>query len=127
MNNNKQETNWFGILFLLLFGAVFVGIAIDTSHKKKVEEELGKEIYEYVILEKYEPIGSNFHLIGGRTSETEYHIVFKSRCTNRPDNKYKSNWETHDEEVDYLTYRYYEKGKTYKFYETSRYFIPKQR
>lgn len=125
--NNKQETNWGGIICMLLLGALFIVFAIDAKHNKQIEEEYGKEIYEFVILEKREPIGSNFHLIGGRSSETEYHIVFRTRCTNRPNNENKSKWETHDEEVDYLTYRYYEVGKTYKFYTTTGYFIPKQR
>lgn len=32
--------------------------------------------YRIEVVDKYHNIGSNWHLIGGRASETEYHIIY---------------------------------------------------
>jgi hypothetical protein len=125
-NNNSETSSAGGIIVLVLFVVICIALAWDADKKKDLEKQHGKETWEFIIEEKYEPIGSNFHLIGGRSSETEYHIVFKSRCVNRPDDSRKSEWQRHDEEVNYLTYRYYQTGKSYKFYQSSGGFIPRQ-
>jgi hypothetical protein len=126
MSNNSETNPASAILVIILFVGVCIAIVWDTSNKKELEKQYGKELWEFVIEEKYEPIGSNFHLIGGRSTETEYHIVFRSRCVNRPNDSIMSVWKRHDQEVDYLTYRYYQQGKSYKFYECCSSIIPRQ-
>lgn len=91
---------------------IIVCIAACTSERRD-SKKYGDKKYEFVIEDKYETLGSNWHLVGGRATETEYHIVYKTRLTNRPDDKVSSQWMIQDKEVSYLTYKRYTIGQRF--------------
>lgn len=119
-SDNNDETMKVVFAFIGIFIGLVFGVAACVHDTNEIKKH-GKQMYEYVIIEKYDNIGSSWHLIGGRASETEYHIVYKMRCINRPDDEHISAWKTYDDDVNYLTYRHYETGKTYK---SERAFLP---
>lgn len=82
--------------------AILLTCAIDSCNKS---HPIKYDTYEILILDKYDDIGSTYYLIGGRTSETEYHICYKSR------NKTKNEkWKEITRTVDGTTYRKYNVG-----------------
>lgn len=114
MEKNQQNDRFrlfYGIVSTVII-AVFIFYAISVERKEN--REYGEKNYEFRIVDKYETLGSSYHLIGGRATETEYHIVYEMKCTNRPDDEFWSNWHEYDDEVNYKKYRKYEKGKVYK-------------
>lgn len=117
MENNQQNDGvslFYGIVTIVII-AVVVFFAMSVERKENKEnKEYGEKNYEFRIVDKYETLGSSYHIIGGRATETEYHIVYEMRCTNRPDDKFLSNWQEFDDEVNYRKYRKYEKGKVYR-------------
>lgn len=74
------------------------------------------DTYEILIVDKYEDIGSTWHLIGGRASETEYHIVYK--YCNRTKNTY---WKDKTRTVNGTKYRKYDIGDRFKVKQTEDY------
>ena len=107
----SEDNKFLDIVVVVVF-VISIGLAMYSDYKE--EETYGKRVYEFRIIDKYETIGSSFHLIGGRATETEYHIIFQTRCINRPDDDILSQWQEWDDEVSYRQYRKYEKGKTYQ-------------
>ena len=81
----------------------------DANHKKYIETTK----YEITVVDKYETIGSTFHIIGGRASEKEYHVIYtvKPLTENAQKNMY-GDYEK-DEEFEYKSYRKAEIGKKY--------------
>lgn len=110
-NNDSDDVDLiFGfIVLIVVVGAIIAGI-FEQRQEKKVEKELGKETYEVVITDKYDCLGSEWHLIGGRATETEYHLVYKYRCINRPKDEHKSCWRSNDKEVGHSTWVKHEIG-----------------
>lgn len=101
----------FGVLlFFFVFGLI-IGAAVHCVDEAKAEKELGTESYEIVIVDKYECLGSSFHLIGGRATETEYHLVYNYRCTNRPKDKNLSEWKSRNAKVNHSTWSKYNIGE----------------
>lgn len=100
------------VLLVFIFIGIIVGIVACNSmlHDNK---KYGEKTYEFVIEDKYETLGSNWHLVGGRATETEYHIVYKTRLINRPNDEVSSRWMTQDKEVSYLTYKKYTVGQRF--------------
>lgn len=78
------------VLVIILIGSI--GVTISCYHEDNNEEKYGTEKWEIVITDKWEDLGSNWHLVGGRATETEYHIEYKYRCINRPDDEFNSQW-----------------------------------
>lgn len=124
---NKKDKNSditefiFGILFILVVIGCIIGGCIAACLDNKKEKELGAETYEIVIEDKYECLGSTWHLVGGRATETEYHLVYKYRCVNRPNDEYLSKWHTDDDEVCHTTWQRYNVGDKIK--TTNRYYL----
>lgn len=119
MEKNQQNDGFslfYGIVTIVIIAVV---VFFAMSVERKENKEYGEKNYEFRIVDKYETLGSSYHLIGGRATETEYHIVYEVRCTNRPDDEHWSNWREFDDEVNCRKYRKYEKGKVYK----SKYFF----
>lgn len=113
MNNKDAEIikGWIGASVFVAFLVTFiVSMVLDWRKEKKAEREFGKETYEVVITDKYECLGSTFHLVGGRSTETEYHLGYRYRCTNRPDSESMSSWEYRDSEVSHSTWSRYNAG-----------------
>lgn len=124
---NKKDKNSditefiFGILFILLVIGCIIGGCIAACIDNKKEKELRAETYEIVIEDKYECLGSTWHLVGGRATETEYHLVYKYRCVNRPNDEYLSKWHTDDDEVCHTTWQRYNVGDKIK--TTNRHYL----
>lgn len=74
------------------------------------------DTYEILIIDKYEDIGSTWHFISGRASETEYHIVYK--YCNRTKN---TSWEDKTRTVNGTKYRKYNIGDRFKVKQTEDY------
>lgn len=91
--------------FLIAFGILF-GIGILSKCSQPIrEKEYAETLYEIEILDKYDYIGSSWHLIGGRASEQEYHVVYKvTPITEEAKKKYYGDTEE-DTEVSYTKYR----------------------
>lgn len=89
-----------------IISTFIAAIVLDNRESKTY----GEKTYEIVIDDKYENLGSTFHIIGGRATETEYHLVYRYRLANRPKDKTASVWQEIDREVSYLTYREYNVG-----------------
>jgi hypothetical protein len=58
----------------------------------------------------YDDLGSNWHLIGGRATEQEYHVIYKYRVTNRPGQENK--WYISETTVNGGRYRKLHVGQT---------------
>lgn len=101
MNDDKFEA----VLCFIMIVFVCVGGIFACVDEKRDREQYGRINYEFVVTDKYEKIGSTYHMIGGRAPETEYHIIYKYRVTNRPDQKDNMMWYEEDKEVRYVTYR----------------------
>ena len=92
---------------LALAGFIY-GFVHDRSQNKKY----GEIKYEFVITDKYDDLGSNWHLIGGRATEQEYHIVYKYRLTNRPDDADNMKWYSSETTVSGSRYHKLQIGQT---------------
>ena len=106
-----------------IINCLFIGIALicfymlcssaskwsDANHQKYIETTK----YEITVIDKYETIGSTFHVIGGRASEKEYHVIYtiKPLTENAKKNMYGDTEK--DEEFEYKSYRKAEIGKKY--------------
>ena len=97
------------VLFVFIAGSIVFGLV----QERRGHKEYGEKSYEFVIDDKYEKLGSRFHLLGGRATETEWHIVYRYRVTNRPEDKTASGWKRTDREASHTAYTHYEVGKAY--------------
>lgn len=100
------------IMYAVLIVVLIVGSICGIIHDKRIEKKYGKPIYEFVITDKYDDLGSNWHLIGGRATESEYHIAYKHRLTNRPDRKDNMVWYSGETTVTSGSYRKLYVGQT---------------
>lgn len=89
-----------------------VGFIYGFIHDRSQNKKYGEIKYEFVITDKYDDIGSNWHLIGGRATEQEYHIVYKYRLTNRPDDEDNMKWYSSETTVSGSRYRNLQIGQT---------------
>ena len=108
---NGEFIEFIFIVFWVIVGTVFMIIACIED--KQTEKKYGEIKYEIFIKDKYDYLGSNFHLVGGRATEQEYHVEYNYRVTNRPDSKDNMKWYRRDEEVSVNKYRKIKVGKTY--------------
>ena len=104
------------LLQMIIAAAIVVicligGLCAWRQDKQTIQEH-GEKQYEFVITDKYEDLGSTWHLIGGRATETEYHVVYKYRVTNRPDDEDNLVWYRDETSVGGSTYRRYHVGQT---------------
>lgn len=107
----------FGIIIIALTvaGGIY-GFVHDRSQNKKY----GELKYEFVITDKYEDLGSTFHLVGGRSTEQKYHIVYRYRLTNRPEDDDNMKWSSGEATVSGSRYRKLQVGQT--LYDSSPFF-----
>ena len=106
-----------------IINCLFIGIALicfymlcysaskwsDANYKKYIETTK----YEITVVDKYETIGSTFHIIGGRASEKEYHVIYTVKpLTENAKEKMYGDYEK-DEKFQYKSYRKAEIGKKY--------------
>ena len=100
-----------GIFGIVCLAAIIV-LVYSCSHDKSIEKKYGEIRYEFVITDKYEELGSTWHLVGGRATEQEYHIVYRYRLTNRPDDETNMKWYKGNDRVSCARYRELQVGQT---------------
>ena len=107
----KYDIDWKFEIFRWTFTITLVGLflggiyMLDSCSNKQMEEERAATLYEIEIIDKYDCIGSTYHLVGGRAPEQEYHIIYKvTPLTKMAKKKYYGNGEE-DDEVQYRVYR----------------------
>ena len=89
-----------------------VGFIYGFVHDRSQNKKYGEIKYEFVITDKYEDLGSTVHLIGGRATEQKYHIIYKYRLTNRPDDEDNMKWYSSETTVSGSRYRNLQIGQT---------------
>ena len=99
----------FGIIIVVL---TLTGFIYGFVHDRSLNKKYGELKYEFVITDKYDDLGSNWHLIGGRATEQEYHIIYKYRLTNRPDDPDNMKWYSSETTVSGSRYRKLQVGQT---------------
>lgn len=100
------------IIFVVILAIGIIGGLYGWSQDKQINKKYGERRYEFVITDKYEDLGSTWHLIGGRATETEYHVAYKYRVINRPDDEDNLVWYIDETSVSGSTYRKYQVGQT---------------
>jgi len=74
----------------------------SENYQKEHDENVK---YQIEVIDKYDCIGSSWHLVGGRSSEQEYHVIYKvTPLTPQADEEYYGDGEE-DDEVPYTLYR----------------------
>jgi len=105
MNDNTDWKGFLKTMCLVLPLAIVFTYFMDACSKKNYEEHERTVKYEIEVIDKYDCIGSSWHLVGGRASEQEYHIVYKVKpLTPEAEKEYYGNGEE-DDEVPYTLYR----------------------
>lgn len=107
----------FGIIIIVL---ALTGFIYGFVHDRSQDKKYGELKYEFVITDKYEDLGSTFHLIGGRSTEQKYHIVYRYRLTNRPDDDNNMKWYGGEVTVSGSRYRKLQIGQT--LYDNTSFF-----
>ena len=112
-----MENNWKGFLKTMIIALpisiVFTFFMNTCANKNRADRERNVR-YEIEIIDKYDCIGSNLHLLGGRSSEQEYHVVYKvTPLTPQAEKEYYGDGEE-DDEVQYKEYRKIEVGKKFR-------------
>ncbi len=118
MSNKKREHKYsvkdiveiigYGLFIVFLIGGFILGLV----HYKIQDDKYGKPKYEFVITDKYDDLGSTWHLVGGRSTEQKYHIVYRYRLTNRPDQEDNMKWRNSETTVSGSRYRKLQVGQT---------------
>ena len=106
----------FPYVYYIVIGIIgyFALHSFSKYEKEKVQETINSTEYRIEVIDKYDCIGSTYHLIGGRTSEQEYHVIYKViPLTENADRHYYGNGEE-DDEVSYKTYRKIKVGDSFK-------------
>ena len=111
-NKNSNKIDWGSICGTVFFGVIIVGFICGIIHDENLKKQYGETRYEFVITDKYDDLGSNWHVVGGRATEQEYHIVYKYRLTNRPDDERNMQWYIGQRTVDGGRYRELHVGQT---------------
>ena len=102
---DKDTKDFLKVICLILpFAIVFSYLAECCARKNRVEHENSVK-YQIEIVDKYDCIGSTWHLVGGRAPEQEYHVIYKvTPLTPKADEEYYGDGEE-DDEVSYAMYR----------------------
>jgi len=103
---------FFSIVIMVILIGSLIGFCIWISNDSKNSYE--NTWYEIEVIDKYDYLGSSFHIIGGRATEQEYHIIYKvTPLTDEARKNYYGNGEE-DDEVPYSIYRKVSIGKKFK-------------
>ena len=106
----------FPYVYYIVIGIVgyFALHSFSKYEKEKVQETINSTEYRIEVIDKYDCIGSTYHLIGGRAPEQEYHVIYKViPLTENADKHYYGDGEE-DDEVSYKTYRKIKVGDSFK-------------
>lgn len=115
-NTQKTHLNADDVM-KVIFGPIIIVLAVAGGiygfvHDRSQNKKYGELKYEFVITDKYEDLGSTFHLIGGRSTEQKYHIIYRYRVTNRPDDDDNMKWSNGETTVSGSRYRELKVGQT---------------
>ena len=113
---DSDYPDWKVIIIVLPIAILLANVVFACQDSWAKNHPTKYDTYEILIVDKYEDIGSTWHLIGGRASETEYHIVYK--YCNRTKNTY---WEDKTRTVNGTQYRKYNIGDRFKVKQTEDY------
>lgn len=91
----------------------FVLYSCSKYEKEKVQETINSTEYRIEVIDKYDCIGSTYHLIGGRASEQEYHVIYKVIPLTKTANRHYYGNGEEDDEVSYKTYRKIKVGDSF--------------
>ena len=100
------------IFAIVIVALTLVGFIHGFIHDRSQNKKYGEPKYEFVITDKYEDLGSTWHLVGGRSTEQKYHIVYRYRLTNRPDREDNMKWYSSETTVSGSRYRKLQIGQT---------------
>ena len=116
---SEDKTSWIVIIVSFAIAAMLSPLFTQCakSQNEKYRAEYESEVYLIEIVDKYDHLGSSWHLIGGRATEQEYHIIYKVTPLTEEAKKNFYYTGEHDDEVSYKTYRKYKVGDTYKSHE----------
>jgi hypothetical protein len=104
---------WVVSCIIMIIG-YFIFKSCSNYEKERAQEILNSTEYRIEVIDKYDCIGSTYHLIGGRAPEQEYHIIYKViPLTENADKHYYGDGEE-DNEVSYKTYRKIKIGDKFK-------------
>lgn len=115
---NTQKTHYSAEEILkVIFGIIIVALTLTgfiygCVHDRSQNKKYGELKYEFVITDKYDDLGSTYHLIGGRSTEQKYHVVYRYRLTNRPDREDNMKWYSSETTVSGSRYRKLQIGQT---------------
>lgn len=99
---------------ITVIGGYFILYSCSKYEKERVQKTINSTEYRIEVIDKYDCIGSTYHLIGGRAPEQEYHIIYKViPLTENADKHYYGDGEE-DDEVSYKTYRKIKVGDSFK-------------
>jgi len=100
----------------IMLTPLFLKCSDTLAEKDRVEYE--SKVYLIEIVDKYDHLGSSWHLVGGRATEQEYHIIYKATpLTEEAKKNFYYTDRERDDEVDFKTYRKYKVGDKYKSHE----------
>lgn len=108
------------IVSIIVITLAVAGCIYGFVHDRSQDKKYGEIKYEFVITDKYEDLGSTCHLIGGRSTEQKYHIIYRYRLTNRPDLERNMKWYDSETTVSGSQYRKLRIGQT--LYNNSLFF-----
>lgn len=97
---------------IIIFAFTVAGLIYGFVHDRSQNKKYGTAKYELVITDKYDDLGSTWHLIGGRATEQEYHIVYRYRLTNRPELEGNMEWNERETSVSGSMYHKLHIGQT---------------
>lgn len=99
---------------ITMIGGYFIFHSCSKYEEERIQESINSTEYRIEVIDKYNCIGSTYHLIGGRAPEQEYHIIYKViPLTENADKHYYGDGEE-DDEVSYKTYRKIKIGDNFK-------------
>lgn len=100
---------------IILVSILICGIKAMDSYSRKNQEEYERTVrFQIEVVDKYDCIGSNWHLVGGRASEQEYHIIYKvTPITPEAKKHYLGHGEDVDDDVPYTIYRKVKVGQKF--------------
>ena len=108
---NELFPNWKENLIVWTISISIVGLLMCCLYSlvrcsdKQMEEEYQASLYDIEVLDKYDCIGSSYHLVGGRASEQEYHVVYKVKPLTETARKHYYGTGEEDTKVPYYLYR----------------------
>ena len=102
---DKDTKDFLKVICIILPFAIVFTYFLNCWVEKNHKEHENNVKYQIEVVDKYDCIGSTWHLVGGRASEQEYHVIYKvTPLTPEADKEYYGNGEE-DDEVPYAMYR----------------------